>query len=97
MVGKRMDVVRTVQGLNSLGVHCLGAADKGWGGNHGGERLGAHKYAFNIWFLKCGGLDVEQQMLTLPWRDNFHEFVKFQLFNFSVHRDEFLAQYFMQV
>src|SRR6218665_4069350 len=44
-----------------------------------------------------GGSDMEQQVLTFPGRNHFHELVKLQLLIPELNRDELLAQHFVQV
>src|SRR6218665_1324093 len=57
---------------------------------------------FEFRFKRAGvvqgcGSEVEQQVLTFPGRNHFHELVKLQLLDLGVDRDELLAQHFVQV
>src|SRR6218665_1637596 len=57
---------------------------------------------FESRFIRAGvvqgcGADMEQQVLTFPGRDHFHDLVNLHLLDFGVARDELLAQHFVQV
>src|SRR6218665_1632120 len=47
--------------------------------------------------VQGGGSDMEQQVLTFPGRNHFHELVKLQLLDLGVARADLLAQHFVQV
>src|SRR3990167_3332627 len=41
--------------------------------------------------------NVQQQVLALPRRNDFHELVKFEFLDLGIDRDELLAQHLVQV
>ena len=87
-VGEGVQVVGAVELLNLGGIDLaslhLGNVDH-WFESHG--------------VLSSGKLrsNVQQQMLTFPWRDDFHEFFKLGFFDLGVDRHEFIAQHLAQI
>src|SRR6218665_2136254 len=47
--------------------------------------------------VQGGGSDMEQQVLTFPGRNHFHELVKLPLLDLGVDRDQLLAHHFLHL